>query len=391
MNRLALKQRNPRAPTRLVTAGIGGDPRNRRAVAAGCALAIVVVLGLTVATVVFRGGKSAPSRAVPTAFARIVRTDVIERQQDAGTLGFRGSYTAFNGATAGVITWLPSPGSIVRRGGRLYELDRRPIPLFYGNRPAYRGFALGMSDGGDVRELKQNLLALDFSNAGRVLLDDHFDLATRGAVKEWQRSLGLPLTGTIALGSVAFLPQAIRIASSAPGVAVGATISPGTPILSGTATEPAVLVQLDPGSVAQLRVGDRVIVTMPNTTTAPGRIASIGRVATTPGSDSQSGGQGSSTPTIPVTISLLHPGTSGSLDQAPVQVAITTQRDRHVLSVPISALLARPGGGYAIQVETGRSTRLVTVLTGLFDDVAGRVEISSPQLRAGLRVVVPAE
>ena len=80
----------------------------------------------------------------------------------------------------------------------------------------------------------------------------------------------------------------------------------------------------------------------------------------------------------------------GALDQAPVQVAITSQEDRHVLAVPVSALLARPGGGYAIQVRRGASTQLVAVTTGLFDDVAGRVEISAPNLRAGMRVVVPA-
>jgi peptidoglycan hydrolase-like protein with peptidoglycan-binding domain len=388
MNRPALKERAPAAPTRLRSAEIGtARPKRRAALALGVTIAAAAGLGL--GALVFRGAKAAPSRAVPTAFARIVRTDVIERQQVAGTLGFSGSYTVFNGTTTGVLTWLPSPGSIVRRDQRLYELDRRPVPLFYGDRPAFRAFALGMRDGGDVRELKQNLLALGFTNAGRVTLNDHFDLATRGAVKEWQRLLGLRPSGRIPLGGVAFLPHALRISGAASGVAVGATIPATAPILSATETQPAVLVPLDPGSVARLRVGDRVLVTMPDSSASPGRVASIGRVAITPSSNSQNGGQGSSTPTVPVTISLLEPRPSGGLDQAPVQVAITTQADRHVLAVPISALLAQPGGGYEIQVKRGRSTRLVAVTTGLFDDVAGRVEISAPQLRAGMRVAVP--
>lgn len=390
MNRHALSQRGFARLRRPAAVLVGVDRSRRRAATAVGGIAIAAVALLILEARPFHGAQAAPSRVVPTAFARIVRTDVIERQQAAGTLGFRGSDTIFNGATAGVITWLPTPGSIVRRGRRLYELDRRPIPLFYGDRPAFREFALGMSDGGDVRELKQNLLALGFTNEGRVTLDDHVDLATRGAIKEWQRSLGLQPTGTIPFGSVAFLPHAIRIASAAAGVAVGATVQAGTPILSGTTTQRAVLVPLDPGSVAQLRVGDRVLVAMPNSATVPGRIASIGRVATVPSSAGQNGGQGSSTPTIPVTVTILDPHTNGGLDQAPVQVAITSQEDRHVLAVPVSALLARPGGGYAIQVRREASTQLVAVTTGLFDDVAGRVEISAPNLRAGMRVVVPA-
>jgi len=352
-------------------------------------VAIAAALLLLLAARPFRDAGAAPSRAVPTALARIVRTDVIERQQAAGTLGFTGSYTVFDSATAGVLTWLPAPGSSVRRGRRLYELDRRPVPLFYGDRPAFRGFALGMSDGRDVRELKQNLLALGFSNADRVTVDDHFDLATRGAVKDWQRTLGLQPTGTIPLGSIVFLPGPTRITGAAPGVAVGATVQPGTAILSATTMRPAVLVPLDPGAVAQVRTGDRVVVTMPDGRPVGGRIANIGRVASSPSSGNQDGGQALASPTIPVTVTLITPRARQSLDQAPVQVSITSQEARNVLAVPISALLAEPGGGYAIQIENGVSTRLARVTTGLFDEVLGRVEISGTGLAAGMRVVVP--
>jgi hypothetical protein len=145
--------------------------------------------------------------------------------------------------------------------------------------------------------------------------------------------------------------------------------------------------------VSQLRVGDRVLVTLPDNTSTPGRVADIGRVATTPSGDTQAGGggQGPPTPTIPVTVNLLDPPAQNGLDQAPVQVAITVQEDRGVLAVPISALLAQPGGGYAIQTASGSRTRLLPVTTGLFDDVAGRVEVAGAGLAAGMRVQVPAQ
>jgi hypothetical protein len=239
-----------------------------------------------------------------------------------------------------------------------------------------------------VLELKRNLLALGFSAGGALTLDLRFDLATLAAVEQWQRSLGLAPTGSIPLGSAVFLPGAVRI--SATSTSPGTTAQAGEAILTATATQPAVLVPLDPGSVAQLKVGDRVLVTLPDNSTTPGRITSIGRVATVPSANSQNGGQGPSTPTLPVTVGLLDSRTRGGLDQAPVQVAITTQEDRHVLAVPISALLAQPGGGYAIEVKNGSRTGLVPVTTGLFDDVAGRVEVSGNGLAAGMRVEVPA-
>jgi peptidoglycan hydrolase-like protein with peptidoglycan-binding domain len=344
---------------------------------------------ITAGALLFGDSKKAASNTVPTGQARIIRTNVIERQQVAGTLDYAGSFAVANGPTAGVVTWLPTAGTIVRRGQPLFELNRSPVPLLYGSRPAFRDFALGMSDGLDVGELKQNLVALGFNAGGAVKLDDRFDLATLAAVEQLQRVLGLQPTGALQLGSVAFLPGAVRVSAST--AILGTAVQAGASILTATATQPAVLVPLDPGTVSQLKVGDRVIVTMPDNSVVPGRVASIGRVATTSSSSGQGGGQGSSTPTIPVTISLLNPRASRGLDQAPVQAAITTQEDRGVLAVPISALLAQPGGGYAVQIRSGQLTRLVSVTTGLFDDVAGRVEISGAGLKPGMLVEVPAK
>jgi peptidoglycan hydrolase-like protein with peptidoglycan-binding domain len=358
----------------------------RAAIVSGCTIllgGLFLILGFAL----FGGKQPVASHQVPTASARVVRTDVVERQQVSGTLDYRGSFLVANAGQEGVITWLPTAGSIVRRGQPLFELDREPVPLLYGDRPAYRSFTLGMSGGPDIRELQQNLLALGFDARGALAPSGRLDLPTLVAIEEWQRSLELPVTGSVPLGSVIFLPSAVRIKSSP--IVAGASVQSGDSILLATATQPAVLVALDPGSVAQLRVGDRVRVTMPNSTTTSGRVTNIGRVATVPGSDN--GGQTASTPTLPVTIGLLDPHSAGALDQAPVQVAITTQADRNVLAVPISALLAQPGGGYAVQVENGATTRLLTVTTGLFDEVAGRVEVSGAGLAPGMRVEVPAQ
>ena len=57
---------------------------------------------------------------------------------------------------------------------------------------------------------------------------------------------------------------------------------------------------------------------------------------------------------------------------------------------PISALLAQPGGGYAVQLVNGNDRRRVAVRTGLFDETAGLVEVQGAGLAQGATVEVPA-
>jgi hypothetical protein len=77
-------------------------------------------------------------------------------------------------------------------------------------------------------------------------------------------------------------------------------------------------------------------------------------------------------------------------DQAPVNVSITTESVQDALVVPVDALLALAGGGYAVEAAEGRLHRLEAVSLGLFDDAEGLVEVTGRGLSVGQRVVVPA-
>jgi hypothetical protein len=84
---------------------------------------------------------------------------------------------------------------------------------------------------------------------------------------------------------------------------------------------------------------------------------------------------------VTITLSRRHAG--ARLDQASVSVNFAQARANHVLSVPVTALLATAGGGYAVEVAAAPH-RLIPVTTGLF--AAGYVEISGRGIHPGLQV-----
>jgi peptidoglycan hydrolase-like protein with peptidoglycan-binding domain len=380
---------------------VTGSRRRVRAGLLAGSLVVVVVAGggWAVARGGLLGGSAAATTTpeVPTGTATVARTEVVERQQVPGTLGYGESFTVVSQAQAGLVTRLPAVGAVVGRGRALYEVDGHPVPLWYGSRPAWRAFQLGMPDGPDVRQLEANLVALGFDPDRAITVDRHYSWATAAAVKRWQQASGRARTGAVPLGQVVFLPGAIRVATVT--ATVGAPPPSGTAILMATSTRPQVTVDLDPAMQQLVRRGDRVEVTLPDGKTIRGTVRTVSRVATQPSGDSSSSdsssgsdgsGSGSGQATVQVTVRLANPRAARGLDQAPVQVAITTQAHRGVLAVPISALLAQAGGGYAVEAVEGATRRRVVVRTGLFDETAGLVEVQGAGLAEGAAVEVPA-
>jgi len=183
---------------------------------------------------------------------------------------------------------------------------------------------------------------------------------------------------------------AVRVTSVTP--TLGATVAPG-PVLGITSTTRQVTIELDAAQQSDLKVGDPVVITLPDNSTTPGRVTYVGTVATTPASDQGGGGGGgSSTPTIEVDVTPTDPAATGRLDQAPVNVSITTGSVANALVVPVNALLALASGGYALEeVGAGGVHHLVGVELGLFDDADGLVQVSGSGIAAGQRVVVPSQ
>jgi hypothetical protein len=283
--------------------------------------------------------------------------------------------------TTSTYTMLPAVGDVVRRGRAVYAVDGKSGLLLYGSATAWRAFLAGMSPGRDVAALNANLRALGYG----APVGDTFTGATRAAIVSLQRAHGLEQTGQLLLGSVIFKPGAVRVTSVQP--TLGAAVQPGV-VLGVSSTKRQVTIALDAAQQASIKVGDKAIVTLPNNATTPGVVSSVGSVATVPSGDGNGQNQ---TPTVDVQITPSDPAATGRLDQAPVQVSVVTASVENVLVVPVNALLALAGGGYAVEtVDRAGVHRLVAVGTGLFDDSQGLVEVSDTSLVAGQRVVVPS-
>lgn len=354
-------------------------------------LVLAAAAGVVVATDPFAPGAKptggVADNAYPTSITTVARRSLSSQTSVDATLGYAGSYTVAN-QEQGIFTALPAVGQVITQGHGLYSVDGSPVVLLYGSTPAYRSLSSGMS-GADVQQLNADLVALGDATSAQIGAgSDQFTSATASALDKLQAALGLPQSGTVPLGQGVFAPSAIRV--TAVNANLGGGAGAGQTALAGTSTTRQVTIALDAALQSQVKVGDRVTITLPDNQTTPGVISSVGTVATTP---SSSGGPGaSSSPTVTVEVTPTDPAATGSLDQAPVQVLITTASVNDALVVPINALLALAGGaGYALEVVRPDGVHtLVPVSTGLFDDADQLVQVTGAGLRAGQRVVVPA-
>jgi multidrug efflux pump subunit AcrA (membrane-fusion protein) len=294
------------------------------------------------------------------------------------TLGYAGSYLV-TGRSGGTLTWLPSAGQVIRQGQVLYRIDNgTPVVLLYGPVPDWRALH-ELVTGQDVSQLNHDLVALGDADSADIsfLGWDFFSWETKAGVQRLLSALGVPSpSGSVPLGQVVFVPEAIRVSQ-----VTGSLGGPANgPVLTATSDRHVVTIQLSTSRESELVVGNAVTVTLPDGASTPGTISSVGTVV--------SGTAGNAT--IPVTVRLVHSSAAGLLDQAPVMVNITTVTAHDVLAVPVTALLAQASGGYAVEVAgRGNTRRWVPVTTGIFDDAGGLVQVSG-SLTPGQRVVVAA-
>lgn len=394
------------------------DPRavgrrsRRRWLAVGVVIALAVAgAGVAAASVAFGAhAPAASSSQYKTQTWVVARRSLTSQTQVDATLGDAGTYSVVvpqsgsssnssSGSAAQTFTALPATGQTISQGQVIYEMSGNPVVLLYGAVPAYRTLSEGMS-GTDVDQLNHDLVDLGYANSAGIaeLGWDYYSWETSYALKLLQSHLGISSpSGTLTLGTAVFLPGRALITALGSPVVLGGPANAGTVVATASSTTPVVTIDLDASLQSDVKDGAPVAIALPDGVTTPGVISEISKVASSGNNSDSSNNSNSSTnssdnsgsSTITVLASLDDPSAAGSLNSAPVTVTITNGDVSNALTVPVDALLAEPGGGYAVEVAVGRGRRLVAVTLGLFDDAAGLVQVTG-SLTPGQRVVVPA-
>jgi multidrug efflux pump subunit AcrA (membrane-fusion protein) len=360
--------------------------RRRRGGWAAAGLVVVLAAGAVSA---WRAGAFSPAASSgagqatqPPATQPVVRQDLSATTPVSATLGYAGNYTV-TGQGAGTLTSVPPAGRVIRQGQVLYRIDNgSPVVLLYGDVPAWRALDEGIT-GQDVSQLNHDLVRLGYADRADIaaLGWDYYSWQTAYAVQQLEEHLRVTSPpGSLSLGQVVFKPEALRVSQ-----VTGSLGGPASgPVLTATSDRHVVTIALDTSQESEVKAGDTVSITLPDGTTTPGVVSSVGTVATTTPESGQ--GQSPAT-TIPVQVKLTNPAAAGTMDQAPVTVNITTQSVRNALAVPVYALLAQSPGSYVVEVVgPGNTRRYVPVTVGIFDDADEMVQVTGA-LTPGQRVV----
>ncbi|MFF2200929.1 peptidoglycan-binding protein [Streptomyces sp. NPDC058145] len=264
--------------------------------------------------------------------------------------------------------------------------------------------------GMDVKQFESNLSALGYSG---FTVDESYTELTANAVKRWQKDLGLPQTGRVGAGDVVYAPGPVRVSGTS--ARVGDEAAGGQ--VSYTSTSRMVTVSAPAADTDWARRGGEVTVDLPDGRSVKGTVASLGSDASSAsggggdgagagdgggggGADGGSGGgSGGKSATVSVVITFDDQNSLGRLQSGPVTVRYTQKQRKDVLTVPVAALTALAEGGYGLELaddgaqsggkggDAGGPGRFVPVRTGLF--AGGKVEVSGPGVREGMKVRIP--
>ncbi|WP_172890555.1 hypothetical protein [Actinoplanes derwentensis] len=338
--------------------------------ATGLVLALAGAGAAAVAVTRHRADPETPPPAPVAATTKIERRDLATSKTLDGTIGY-GTARPFAGHRQATVTWLPTPGTRIKRGKQLYRADDLPVPLFYGSMPLYRPITGKGLLGRDVRIVADNLRALGY-RTGPVKGGEEAELTEDliAGIKRWQKDLGLPDSGTIAVGDVEVLSGAVRVDS--------VMVQPGAPangeLMTVTSTRKVISVPAELSHASSIERRQKVTVVLPDEKRIPAKVLAVGRTVAPP--------EGNDSPRLSVTVVVDDPSAIAKIDSADVEIEFAGQVRKDILAVPVEALIALAEGGYALQLPDGS---LAAVETGMF--ATGWVEVTG--LDEGTSVVVP--
>jgi peptidoglycan hydrolase-like protein with peptidoglycan-binding domain len=302
----------------------------------------------------------------------VERGALTETKDAVGAIGHGDSWTAAI-EPQGVVTKRHDKGTVVEHGEPLIWVGNKPVYLAEGDTPMYRNLTLQRDadkkymNGDDVRQLQEFLIDQGFDDKERLEADGVFGIGTKRAVKAWQKENGLEQSGSVDRSQLLFTPTALRIESEA---RIGSNFMD----LTVTSADQQITASFDPKNRGFVEEGATVELDLGSEQKGEGTISEI---TSTVGDDGSR--------RINVTIK---PKTPIPSDVERVSVVVTRELASDVLLIPVRAILALAGGGYAVEVDGPSGPTLTRVELGaLVDDVA---EVSG-DFNEGDMVVIPVD
>ncbi|MGZ0193324.1 MAG: peptidoglycan-binding domain-containing protein [Acidimicrobiales bacterium] len=315
----------------------------------------------------------------PTASAaatvQVTRQTLTETAETTGTVG-HGDAVELPIESQGIVTWAPDQDDVLAVGDTAVRVDNRPVTLAAGTTPLYRelrvvgsserdeaGDRLGHQTGDDVAQLQQFLVDEGFDDDGRLEVDADFGPSTKRAVQDWQEAVGHPATGRVDRSQLVFVDRDL-VVEQAPAV--------GQPFTALTMTEPARTVTATVAAAKRSFFAEGATVDLE--TDGNHLDGTVTDTTRTTGPD------GTTAYEIEISIDAeLADGVES------VDVTATKTIATNVLTVPVRALLALAGGGWAVEVPVPNGTELRRVeLDQVVDTTASITGIDE-----GTEVVVP--
>jgi peptidoglycan hydrolase-like protein with peptidoglycan-binding domain len=281
-------------------------------------------------------------------------------------------------AATGTITGLAATGSWIDLGDIVYTADGSPVLALRGSVPAWRSLSTASEDGVDVRQLEESLVELGYDSGGDITVDETLTSATAAAVAAWQEGLGLEATGTVDLGTMVFLPEAVEVTGHS--TAVGSGVADGNPVLT-VATPSRQVVAEVPDNLQTVVEPGLVVDIETDSGEATGVVAFL-RAATV---EDDTGDTSVVVEAVVTPREPLPDGVAG----AEADVTVTVEGEAGVLTVPAEAVASRLDGSYAVQLvgPDGQATWVPVEIVGT---VGQETAVRGAGIEAGATVLEPA-
>lgn len=335
----------------------------------------MVLVAAVVASLVFLdplgglGGEGDTGAAVVREQAEIAVTTLSTTNEADGSLNVTERRPVV-AVSPGTVTSVVPAGTGIEPGAELFTIDESPTVALPGTTPAWR--AMTVDDvGADVAQLETALVALGYDPDGELTVDDTYTTVTASIVERWQEDAGLEVTGTVAPGSVVFVPDDAGVSSVE--TAVGQAATPGATIVVLSSTLRQLTVDVAADQLSTVDVGSALSARLPDRSTVDATV-----------SDIVPSGDGSWI----VTARLVEAQTPLPEGEAvPVTVSWSEVIAEQATTVGAGALTRLDTGAYAVEVvESDGTTRFVQVEVGntsgstveLITDLAPGTPVISP-------------